>query len=238
MAGIDPTRDDALDVRLAGNHHPADFIRVELSVIYGLKIYGTARLPPAIFPGKFNRCCLNPRIGSTKLPDKRSDDEPQKKFRITKKRLGTIRFIDPKGDFGFSEAEDFREDVFFHFSAWQPESADETAARSAAPLRPERDRGRDSRGYNRGGFDRGRGGPNRGGRPMGHVPKMVPEDLVGRNVEFEIDDELFETEKRLRATTVQPTKRPLGRKMSGRDATFKIVTHHPRARRKRPDWRK
>lgn len=56
-------------------------------------------------------------------------------------------------------------------------------------------------------------------------------------VEFELDDEQFETEKRLRAKVVRPTNRPTGRKLSGRDATFQIITHHPKARRKRPSWR-
>ncbi len=56
-------------------------------------------------------------------------------------------------------------------------------------------------------------------------------------VEFELNDEHFETEKRLRAKIVRPTDRPTGRKLSGRDATFKIVTHHPKARKKRPTWR-
>ena len=56
-------------------------------------------------------------------------------------------------------------------------------------------------------------------------------------VEFELDDEQFETDQRLRAKVVRPTTRPIGRKLSGRDATFEIVTHHPRARRKRPTWR-
>ena len=67
--------------------------------------------------------------------------------------------------------------------------------------------------------------------------KLNPEELVTKHVEFEIDDELYETEQRLRATVVRPTRRPMGKKLSGRDATFKIVTHHPKARRKRPDWR-
>jgi cold shock CspA family protein len=56
-------------------------------------------------------------------------------------------------------------------------------------------------------------------------------------IEFELDDEKFETDKRLRAKVVRPTNRPIGRKLSGRDATFQIITHHPRARRKRPSWR-
>ena len=57
-------------------------------------------------------------------------------------------------------------------------------------------------------------------------------------VEFELDDDRFETEKKLRAKSVGPTDRPIGRKLSGRDATFNLVTHHPKARKKRPDWRK
>ena len=57
-------------------------------------------------------------------------------------------------------------------------------------------------------------------------------------VEFELNEEHRETENRLRAKIVRPTDRPTGRKLSGRDATFNIVTHHPKARRKRPSWRK
>lgn len=56
-------------------------------------------------------------------------------------------------------------------------------------------------------------------------------------VEFELDDEHFATEKKLRAKYVRPTQRPEGRKLSGRDATFQITTHHPNARKKRPTWR-
>ncbi len=67
--------------------------------------------------------------------------------------------------------------------------------------------------------------------------KLDAEELVTKFVEFEIDDEMFEAEQRLRAKVVRLTRRPMGKKLSGRDATFKIVTHHPKARRKRPDWR-
>lgn len=116
-------------------------------------------------------------------------DEPRKIFRIQKKRLGTIRFLREDGEFGFITAEDFRDDVFFHRTAWE--------SLETRPVMPE----------------------------------------VGMFVEFEIDDELFSTEKRLRAVIVRRTERPEGKKLSGRDATFQIVTHHPRARRKRPDWR-
>jgi cold shock CspA family protein len=69
----------------------------------------------------------------------------------------------------------------------------------------------------------------------GREIRLEPQE--GMSVEFEIDDNRFEDEKKLRATSVRPTNRPDGRKLSGRDATFKIVTHHPRARRKRPTWR-
>ncbi|MCO8122093.1 cold shock domain-containing protein [Stieleria sp. TO1_6] len=150
-----------------------------------------------------------------------ADDDAPKRFRITRKRLGTIRFVDPKGEYGFIEAEDFRDDVFFHHSVWQT-----AAASTAGPLsskverRPESQP--DASPYAR--------------RPQ-RPAKLNPEELVTKHVEFEIDDELWESEQRLRATVVRPTRRPMGRKLSGRDATFKIVTHHPKARRKRPDWR-
>lgn len=38
---------------------------------------------------------------------------------IQRKRLGEIRFMEPEGKFGFIDAEDFRDDVFFHKSAWE-----------------------------------------------------------------------------------------------------------------------
>lgn len=145
------------------------------------------------------------------------DDEPPKKFRITRKRLGTIRFIDPKGEFGFIEAEDFRDDVFFHHSVVQHPT--DTPGGPLAGKAAQQD------------------GPGPYGRRPERPVKLNPEELVTKHVEFEIDDELYETEQRLRATVVRPTRRPMGKKLSGRDATFKIVTHHPKARRKRPDWR-
>jgi len=81
-----------------------------------------------------------------------------------------------------------------------------------------------------------------------HTSNWVPElnkDGVIRKVEpsvelwveFELDDEQYDLDKRLRAKVIRPTSRPIGRKLSGRDATFNIVTHHPKARRKRPTWR-
>lgn len=155
------------------------------------------------------------------------EDEPPKRFRITRKRLGTIRFVDPTGEYGFIEAEDFRDDVFFHHSVVQhPNQA------PSGPLGGQVGSRNASHGGSRS-HDRRPAQDQRPPRPM----KLVPEELVTKHVEFEIDDELFETEQRLRATVVRPTRRPMGRKLSGRDATFKIVTHHPKARRKRPDWR-
>ena len=139
-------------------------------------------------------------------PQPPEDDRP-KKFRITRKRLGTIRFIDPKGDYGFIDAEDFRDDVYFHHTVWQFGG---TSAGGPLQLRQ-----------------------NNSDQPR----KLDPEELITKFVEFEIDDEMFENEQRLRAKLVRLTRRPMGKKLSGRDATFKIVTHHPKARRKRPDWR-
>ena len=56
-------------------------------------------------------------------------------------------------------------------------------------------------------------------------------------VEYELDDDYRAAENRLRAKVVRPTKRPEGKKLSGRDAPHLIVRHHPNARRKRPGWR-
>ena len=60
---------------------------------------------------------------------------------------------------------------------------------------------------------------------------------VGLWVEFEIDEPHRRETDQLRATVVRPSKRPTPRKLSGRDATFDIVTHHPKARRRKPTWR-
>ncbi len=40
-------------------------------------------------------------------------------FRVQRRRLGRIKFVEPEGKFGFIDAEDFREDVFFHQSVWE-----------------------------------------------------------------------------------------------------------------------
>ena len=104
-------------------------------------------------------------------------------------------FIEKEGTYGFIQAEDFTDDVFFHSVDWD---------------------GRVTRN--------------------GITRKINPE--VELWVEFELDDEHRETQDRLRAKVVRPTSRPTGGKLSGRDATFRIVTHHPHARRKKPTWRK
>ncbi len=48
-------------------------------------------------------------------------DRSDKPFYIQRRRLGVIKFVRPDGEFGFIDAEDFREDVFFHKSVWQGE---------------------------------------------------------------------------------------------------------------------
>ncbi len=120
--------------------------------------------------------------------------EPRKKLRIERRRLGNVKFIAEQGDYGFITAEDYRDDVFFHTSVWNPDQ-----------IKNEDD--------------------------------TEIELIEGLWVEFELDDEQFEEEKKLRAKVVRPTTRPIGRKLSGRDATFQIITHHPKARRRRPSWR-
>ena len=126
--------------------------------------------------------------------DDPDDIEAKKRFHIQRRRLGKIAFIHADNNFGFISAEDFRDDVFFHFQDWD-----------------------------------GKVGQGRNSR------ELAPE--VEMWVEFELDDEHFVKEKKLRAKVVRPTTRPDGKKLSGRDATFKIVTHHPNARKKRPTWR-
>lgn len=125
---------------------------------------------------------------------KPEDDEPRKRFRIQRKRLGKIITVKEESHFGFIEAEDFRDDVFFHFQDWNGEVI-----------------------------------------KNGRTITVAPEPMMW--VEFELDDDHFEKEQKLRAKIVRPSDRPIGRKLSGRDATFNLVTHHPKARRKRPDWR-
>ncbi len=44
---------------------------------------------------------------------------PPKQFRIQRIRLGWIMRVVPDKHIGFIKSEDFREDVFFHWSTWQ-----------------------------------------------------------------------------------------------------------------------
>ncbi len=120
----------------------------------------------------------------------RNTDKSEKKFYIQRNRLGVVKFVRPEGDFGFIEAEDFREDVFFHKSVWTGQL---------------------------------RGGPC--------------DPQAGQFVEFELDDEYLEREKKLRAKAVRLTNRPMGRRMTMRDTPHLANAHHPNARRKRPVWR-
>ncbi len=52
------------------------------------------------------------------------DDDAPPKFDLSvaapRKRVGIIRNVLPDKHFGFIEAEDFREDVFFHFNRFEP----------------------------------------------------------------------------------------------------------------------
>lgn len=47
------------------------------------------------------------------------DEVPRNQFRVTKRRIGTIRFIREDGEYGFIRGEDFRDDVFFHHTTWE-----------------------------------------------------------------------------------------------------------------------
>ncbi len=122
------------------------------------------------------------------------DDPPKKKFRVQRRRLGSIKRYFPDKEFGFIEGEDFRDDVFFHRRDWEGVPRDDDNARPVEPI----------------------------------------EEMW---VEFEIDDELFSTEKKLRAKVVRPSNRPEGRRLTAKDANFESPRHHPNARRKRPTWR-
>jgi hypothetical protein len=144
------------------------------------------------------------------------DEEPKKRFRIQRKRLGTVKYINETGEFGFITAEDFREDVFFHRTVWE------------GPLVERPHPTKDNRGKER---------RERFNDRQPAASEGLAETLVDTWVEFEIDDDHFANEQKLRATVVRPSDRPQGKKLSGRDATFNIVKHHPKARRKRPSWR-
>lgn len=117
-------------------------------------------------------------------------DRSDKPFYIQRRRLGVIKFVRPDGEFGFIDAEDFREDVFFHKSVWQ-----------------------------------------------GEVRGVPRAPLAGAFVEYELDEEYREKEKKLRAKIVTLTNRPMGKRLSARDTPHLVNSRHPKARRKRPTWR-
>lgn len=50
-----------------------------------------------------------------------TDRKEPGKFQIQRRRLGRIKFVEKDGKFGFIDAEDFREDVFFHSTVWDNE---------------------------------------------------------------------------------------------------------------------
>ena len=111
--------------------------------------------------------------------------EPKKKFRIQRKRLGKVKFISEKGDYGFITAEDYRDDVFFHTSNWKPSST--------------------------------------------HNEEQNETELIeGLWVEFELDDDQFEEDKRLRAKVVRPTTRPIGRNYQGETLHFRSLRITPK----------
>lgn len=51
-----------------------------------------------------------------------TDPRDPGKFQIQRRRLGRVKYVEESGKFGFIEAEDFREDVFFHSTAWDNEN--------------------------------------------------------------------------------------------------------------------
>jgi cold shock CspA family protein len=62
-------------------------------------------------------------------PPSKSDDDDLPKFDLQSvmplKRVGIVSHVVPEKQFGFIEAEDFREDVFFHFDIFEPERLDQ-----------------------------------------------------------------------------------------------------------------
>jgi cold shock CspA family protein len=46
-------------------------------------------------------------------------DDTRKPFFVQRKQLGRIRMLNTQKKFGFIAAEDYREDVFFHFDQWE-----------------------------------------------------------------------------------------------------------------------
>ena len=105
-------------------------------------------------------------------------------------RVGRVIRTVPDCSFGFIQADEFREDVFFHFSV---------VDRDCYPDRWE----------------------------------------FGQEVEFEINEILRIDEKRLQATQVRVSRRPLVHKLdelAESERRFK-AKHHPRSRQAKPKWR-
>lgn len=117
-----------------------------------------------------------------------SDQFERPKVRIQRRRLGRIKYVEPAGKFGFIDAEDFRDDVFFHHSVWEA-------------------------------------GP---GNRAAEAEQFV---------EFELDEDVFLAEKKLRASVVRLTNRPDGAALEAFADPHLKAQHHPNARRKRPSWR-
>lgn len=118
-----------------------------------------------------------------------SENEP-KPFILQRRRLGRIRHIDTRGNYGFIEAEDYRQDVFFHFTTWQAAGPRDTLPRT------------------------------------------------GQFVEFEIDELYRREEGKLRALVVRGTTRPDGDRLRAKSDPHLQVQHHPKARQKKPAWRR
>lgn len=103
-------------------------------------------------------------------------------------RVGIVVKVIPLKKIGFIRTDDFREDVFFHFSKVDLQGRREL--------------------------------------------------LEGDEVEYEIDELARIDRKELRATLVRMSSRPLTMTLKTSDAPELHAHHHPKARRKRPVWRK
>jgi cold shock CspA family protein len=64
-----------------------------------------------------------------------------------------------------------------------------------------------------------------------------PRDPRGLVVEFEIDELFLKENKRLRASVVRRTHRPMGRAIDPTGDPRLKAKHHPRALRRKPSWR-
>jgi cold shock CspA family protein len=63
------------------------------------------------------------------MPDSDSPAPIDPSLLIVRKRVGQIRHVDVDKKYGFIEAEDYREDVFFHLSQWEGNGPRDTAPR-------------------------------------------------------------------------------------------------------------